>query len=133
MRGGASIGVRRGRGGPTPLTLHRLLLWRCRRREQVRSLRPAAWFVEVAPACRQLLLHQPGHQQGCVEVKTTNGWDRTPFHISRNEAAVAEAQRDSWHLFRVWDFARAPKAFVLRPPLDAHVLLTPTSFLASLR
>ena len=25
-----------------------------------------------------------------IEVKTTNGWDRTPFHITRNELAVAE-------------------------------------------
>lgn len=25
-----------------------------------------------------------------VEVKTTNGWERIPFHISRNELAVAE-------------------------------------------
>jgi len=28
-----------------------------------------------------------------IEVKTTNGWERTPFHISRNELAVADAQR----------------------------------------
>jgi len=25
-----------------------------------------------------------------IEVKTTNGWERTPFHITRNELAVAE-------------------------------------------
>lgn len=67
-----------------------------------------------------------------IEVKTTNGWERTPFHISRNELAVAEANRDSWHLVRLWNFAREPMAFSIRPPLDAHVSLTPTSFLASL-
>lgn len=67
-----------------------------------------------------------------IEVKTTNGWERTPFHISRNELAVAEENRDSWHLVRLWNFAREPKAFSIRPPLDAHVSLTPTSFLASL-
>lgn len=68
-----------------------------------------------------------------IEVKTTNGWERTPFHISRNELAVAEARRDDWHLIRVWNFARVPQAFALRPPLDAHVELTATSFLAALR
>lgn len=68
-----------------------------------------------------------------IEVKTTNGWDRTPFHITRNELAVAEARRDDWHLIRVWDFARGPKAFALRPPLEAHAELTATSFLAMLR
>ena len=67
-----------------------------------------------------------------IEVKTTNGWDRTPFHITRNEIAVADSNRDIWHLVRLYNFAREPKAFSIRPPLDAHLALTPTSFLASL-
>lgn len=66
-----------------------------------------------------------------VEVKTTNGWERTPFHVSRNELAVAEERRSEWSLFRLWNFAREPKAFELHPPLDAHVSLTATSFQAS--
>lgn len=66
-----------------------------------------------------------------IEVKTTNGWERTPFHISRNELAVAEDNRDRWTLFRLWNFSREPRAFELRPPLDAHVELTATSFRAS--
>lgn len=65
-----------------------------------------------------------------IEVKTTNGWERTPFHISRNELAVAEDNRDSWHLMRLWNFVRGPKAYELRPPLEAHVDLTATSFSA---
>ncbi len=65
-----------------------------------------------------------------IEVKTTNGWERTPFHISRNELEVAEERRDDWYLFRLYNFARVPKAFELRPPLDAHVSLTATSFQA---
>jgi hypothetical protein len=66
-----------------------------------------------------------------VEVKTTNGWERSAFHISRNELEVANDNRHSWRLVRVWNFARQPRAFELAPPLDAHVSLTPTSFLAS--
>jgi hypothetical protein len=67
-----------------------------------------------------------------LEVKTTNGgWDRTPFHITRNELKVADARREHWVLLRLWNFAREPKAFELRPPLDAHVSLTPTTFQAS--
>ena len=65
-----------------------------------------------------------------VEVKTTNGWERSAFHISRNELEVANDNRDSWRLVRVWNFARQPRAFELAPPLDAYVSLTPTSFLA---
>lgn len=73
---------------------------------------------------------------GCprlIEVKTTNGWERTPFYISRNELAVAKAQKDNWYLFRLWNFRREPKAFELRPPLDDHVSLTAMSFEASIR
>ena len=68
-----------------------------------------------------------------IEVKTTNGWERTPFHLSQNAIAVAETRRHEWHLVRAWSFARHPKAFSLRPPLSAHIELTPTSFLAALR
>jgi Domain of unknown function (DUF3883) len=66
-----------------------------------------------------------------IEVKTTNGWERTPFHITRNELAVADERREDWRLVRLWNFARGPKAFELRPPLEAHVSLMATSYQAS--
>ena len=66
-----------------------------------------------------------------IEVKTTNGWERTPFHITRNELEVADANRETWSLVRLYDFARQPRAFEIRPPLDAHLSLTATSFQAS--
>ena len=68
-----------------------------------------------------------------IEVKTTNGWERTPFHITPNELAVAEARREDWHLVRLWNFARDPRAFEMRPPIEAYVALTPASFRASFR
>ncbi len=73
----------------------------------------------------------PDGKQRLIEVKTTNGWERTPFYISRNELAVAEERRGEWLLLRLWNFARAPRAFELHPPLDAHVSLTATAFQAS--
>jgi hypothetical protein len=73
----------------------------------------------------------PDGQERLIEVKTTNGWERTPFYISRNELAVAEELRSDWCLFRLWNFSREPKAFELYPPLHAHVLLTATAFQAS--
>jgi len=72
----------------------------------------------------------PDGRARLIEVKTTNGWERTPFHITRTELAVADERRAEWCLFRLWNFSRAPKAFELYPPLDAHVTLTPTTFLA---
>jgi Domain of unknown function (DUF3883) len=74
----------------------------------------------------------PGGTPRWIEVKTTNGWERTPFHLTRNEIAVAEANRNIRQLIRIWNFARVPKSYSIRPPLEAHVALTPTSFLASL-
>ena len=75
--------------------------------------------------------YAPDGADRLLEVKTTNGWERTPFHISRNELRVADEQRDSWVLFRIHSFSRKPQAFEIRPPLDQHVSLTPTSFQAS--
>ena len=66
-----------------------------------------------------------------IEVKTTNGWERTPFYISRNELDIAEERRAEWVLFRLWNFSREPRAFELYPPLDAHVSLTAMTFQAS--
>ena len=73
----------------------------------------------------------PDGRPRLIEVKTTNGWERTPFHITRNELAVAEERWSVWRLFRLWNFSREPKAFELHPPLDAHVSLTATTFKAS--
>ena len=75
----------------------------------------------------------PEGQARLIEVKTTNRWERTPFHITRNKLAVAEERRTEWLLLRLWNFARNPRAFELHPPLDAHVTLIATSFEARFR
>ena len=66
-----------------------------------------------------------------IEVKTTNGYERTPFHISRNECALASERPDAFKLMRLYNFVKEVRAFELSPPLDRHVKLTPTNFLAS--
>lgn len=68
-----------------------------------------------------------------MEVKTTNGWERTPFYLTPNEVEVADSRREAWCLFRVWNYEREPRAFELHPPLENHVALAPASFLASFR
>ena len=76
---------------------------------------------------------RPDGRPRLIEVKTTSGWERTPFHISRNELAVSEERREEWRLFRLWNFSREPRAFELLPPLEAYVSLMPTAFQASFR
>jgi hypothetical protein len=78
-----------------------------------------------------ILSFSPDGRSRLIEVKTTNGWDRTPFHISRNELAVAEERPSDWRLLRLWNFSREPRAFELAPPLTAHVSLTATAFQAT--
>ena len=78
-----------------------------------------------------ILSYTPDGRDRLIEVKTTNGWERTPFFISRNEIEVSEAQRENWYLFRLYEFTKGPRAFELRPPLEAHVALTATSYQAS--
>lgn len=68
-----------------------------------------------------------------IEVKTTNGWERTPFYITRNELEVSRRRSAEWCLMRLWNFARAPRAFVLRPPLECHVSLIATNYEAAFR
>jgi hypothetical protein len=103
---------------------------------------PKAWFRSSRPATSNLRAmcngagfdiasFLPDGRDRLIEVKTTNGWERTPFLISRNELAVADERRSEWSLVRLWNFSREPKAFELYPPLDRHVSLTATSFQAS--
>lgn len=70
----------------------------------------------------------PEGQPRLIEVKTTNGWARTPFYITRNEVMIGEERPADWCLVRLWNFAREPRAFELRPPLHAHVTLIATGF-----
>jgi hypothetical protein len=79
-----------------------------------------------------ILSFEANGEDRLLEVKTTNGWEYSPFHISRNELSVANERKEHWHLIRLWDFTKSPKAFSIRPPLENHAQLTATNFLAKL-
>ncbi len=66
-----------------------------------------------------------------IEVKTTVGAQRTPFFITRNEYDVSEERRDAYNLLRLYDFARNPRAFELRPPLSEVLQLDTQLYRAS--
>ena len=53
----------------------------------------------------------PDGRERLIEVKAIRGWERTPFHVTRNELAAAETWRAAWCLLRLWDFSPAPRAF----------------------
>lgn len=58
-----------------------------------------------------------------IEVKTTCGDALTPFFVSRTEKSLADEKPDEFSLYRVFDFAAAPRIFTLRPPLENAVRL----------
>ncbi|MGO4199981.1 DUF3883 domain-containing protein [Rhizobium sp. YAF28] len=120
-----------GRAGEERVLAHeRAMLTSAGRDDLARKIR---WISEEDGdgAGFDIASFEPDGRSRRIEVKTTNGWERTPFHISRNELSAAEEWRSEWCLFRLWNFSRDAKAFELRPPLEAHVSLTAMSFQAS--
>jgi hypothetical protein len=120
-----------GAAGEERVLLHeKAILSACGRSDLARSIR---WVSreDGDGAGFDIASFTPDGQPRLIEVKTTNGWERTPFYISRNELEVAETEREHWRLVRLWNFSRDPKAFEIQPPLDAHVSLSPETFRAS--
>ena len=66
-----------------------------------------------------------------LEVKTTVGHNRTPFFLSRNEKDFAEEASDRFRIFRLYEWGKEPKAFLIKPPLDNKLILEPTAYRAS--
>ncbi|MFZ5670387.1 MAG: DUF3883 domain-containing protein [Pseudomonadota bacterium] len=69
-----------------------------------------------------ILSFTPRGERRMIEVKTTNGGQRTPFFLSRNEKQVSDEQSE-FRLYRLYDFARGPRLFRLKPPLDRSLRL----------
>lgn len=65
-----------------------------------------------------------------LEVKTTRGYERTPFYLSENERRFSEERAEAFKLFRIYNFDREPKAFELTPPLEQFVRLQATNYRA---
>lgn len=119
-----------GRAGEERVLAHERLALRAAGRDDL--ARKVRWVSEEDGdgAGYDIASFEQDGQSRLIEVKTTNGWDRTPFHITRNELAVAEGGVRNGACSGCGT-SREPKAFELRPPLDAHVSLTATSYRAS--
>lgn len=53
-----------------------------------------------------------------IEVKTTTLAAETPFYLSRNELLFSKAHANQYHLYRVFDLNKKPRAFVRSGALD---------------
>lgn len=65
-----------------------------------------------------------------IEVKTTGSGKQFPFMVTANEVKVSERERDAYHLYRVFDFAKRPQLYILHGALAEVCRLEPTQFRA---
>lgn len=65
-----------------------------------------------------------------IEVKTTAFGKETPFFISKGEVNFSKAEKDYFHLYRVFDFRKDPRLFSFRGAVDEHCHLDPISYSA---
>lgn len=69
-------------------------------------------------------------QERFLEVKATNSGKYLPFFISENERAFSHDFSDAFRLYRVYEFATAPKFFILPGAIEQHVQLLPQNYRA---
>ncbi len=79
-----------------------------------------------------ILSFESDGRERLIEVKTTNGNARTPFFISENERTFSEERSDAFCLMRLYNFAREPAAFEIKPPLEKYVTLSAISYRATI-
>ena len=66
-----------------------------------------------------------------IEVKTTTFGHATPFFVSRGELALSHGAKEQFHLYRLFEFRKAPRLFDLTGSLDQHCVLDPVTYRAS--
>ena len=66
-----------------------------------------------------------------IEVKTTRFGRQTPFFVSRGELSLSRSAKTQFHLYRLFEFRKAPRLFDLTGSLEQHCLLDPVTYRAS--
>ena len=69
-------------------------------------------------------------QERLIEVKTTGFGAYTPFYVTRNELEVSRGEEDRYHLYRLFDFRRNARFFMLGGALDVSCELEASQYLA---
>lgn len=66
-------------------------------------------------------------------MKTTNGGSLTPFIISQNELEFSEEAEDAFCLYRVFEFSKSPRLFIVRGDLNQALHLEALDYRARLK
>lgn len=67
-----------------------------------------------------------------IEVKTTGLGKFFPFYVTGNEVRCSEDMAEQFHLFRVFDFGRMPRVYILTGSLKENCRLEPTQYRATI-
>jgi len=67
-----------------------------------------------------------------IEVKTTGLGKFFPFYVTSNEVRCSEDVAEKFHLFRVFDFGRTPRVYILTGSLMANCRLEPMQYRATI-
>jgi hypothetical protein len=78
-----------------------------------------------------ILSYEQDGRERFIEVKTTSFGRETPFFVSRGELALSKQAGDQFHLYRLFDFRKAPRLFDLDGSLEQHCLLDPITYRAT--
>ena len=70
-------------------------------------------------------------QERLVEVKTTRFGALTPFFASKNEVAVSNERSFEYHVYRLFDFSKSPRLFMLGGSMRSTCALEAIQFRAS--
>ena len=77
-----------------------------------------------------ILSYESDGRERLVEVKTTRFGQMTPFFASNNEVEVSDQRSDAYHLYRLFDFSKSPRLFMLAGSMRSTCRLEPVQFRA---
>jgi hypothetical protein len=78
-----------------------------------------------------LSVEEADESEKLIEVKTTGLGKYTPFYVTGVEVGCSEDVGGRFHLYRVFEFGRSPRFYVLRGPLRETCRLEPTLYRAT--
>lgn len=78
-----------------------------------------------------VLSYEESGRERLIEVKTTKYGGETPFYVSRNEVAVSKREAAKYQVYRLFEFRKYPRLYMLPGAIETSCALSPITFLAS--
>ena len=78
-----------------------------------------------------ILSFETDGRERLVEVKTTRFGQMTPFFASNNEVEVSDERRSEYHVYRLFDFSKSPRLFMLGGSIRSTCSLEAVQFRAT--